>query len=134
MKLEGFSLHPAPLRRIRWRVAKTEGPLWAVFKRAGEFFLDALWRKREENTSSFAWTKCRHGGLPVQKTAAKIRVLLPKNCNGKLGIGQGNSSSWMRHIPFRNRWLGGSFVLRVRKRQIGKNTLKGRIPDVHITG
>jgi len=54
MKLEGFSLHPAPLRRIRWRVAKTEGPLRAVFRQADEFLLDALWREREENTSSFA--------------------------------------------------------------------------------
>jgi len=53
LELEGFSLHPAPLRRIRWRVAKTRGPLRAVFRRAGEFFLDALWREREENTSQF---------------------------------------------------------------------------------
>jgi len=80
MKLEGFSLHPAPLRRIRWRVAKTEGPLRAVFKRAGEFFLDALWREREENTSSSGRTKRRNGGLLVPQATAKKIV----SCNTRI--------------------------------------------------
>lgn len=41
-------------------MAKTEGPLRAVFKRAGEFFLDALWREREESNFQF-WTELSAG-------------------------------------------------------------------------
>jgi len=49
MKLEGFFASSRAVRRIRWRAAKTEGPLRAVFKRAGEFFLRrALARTRRK--------------------------------------------------------------------------------------
>jgi len=52
LKLEGFSLHPAPFGGSGGARRRPEGPLRAVFKRADEFFLGAFWREREEKTTA----------------------------------------------------------------------------------
>jgi hypothetical protein len=52
MKLEGFSLHPAPFGGSGGAWRRLRAPCGPFSSGLANFFLDALWREREEKTTA----------------------------------------------------------------------------------